>query len=181
MENHLATTAAHSPMEDPPPHPPPRTPPPDPPRTSPVMPIPTSPNLPHISVPPSSTAPPTSASTHTESDLVQPIQAPQVSSSDILSTQRQGQQSSTVSDGSLMSARGTMTILSWNCQGSGGRLSNSKMVHLACLMTSTNSQVSFISETRSSTITRTSLINRFNAYDAFVVPAIGQSGGLWLI
>jgi hypothetical protein len=55
------------------------------------------------------------------------------------------------------------------------------MLHLARLMTSTNSQVCFISETRSSTITRTSLINRFNVSDAFVVPALGQSGGLWLI
>jgi hypothetical protein len=25
------------------------------------------------------------------------------------------------------------------------------------------------------------LINRFNSFDAFVVPSLGQSGGLWLI
>jgi len=43
-------------------------------------------------------------------------------------------------------------------------------------------QVCFVSETRNSSITRTSLINRFINYsDAFVVPAHGQSGGLWLI
>jgi endonuclease/exonuclease/phosphatase family metal-dependent hydrolase len=55
------------------------------------------------------------------------------------------------------------------------------MVHLARLLSSTKSQVCFISKTRNSSITRASLINRFNAYNAFVVPALGQSGGLWLI
>jgi len=55
------------------------------------------------------------------------------------------------------------------------------MTHLARLITTTKSQVCFISETRNSTISRISLINKFNAADAFVVPAIGQSGGLWLI
>jgi hypothetical protein len=55
------------------------------------------------------------------------------------------------------------------------------MVHLARLLTSTKTQVCFISKTRNSSIRRTSLINHFNASDAFVVPAVGQSGGLWLI
>lgn len=37
-----------------------------------------------------------------------------------------------------------------------------------------------ISETRNS-IKRTALVNHFNYFDAFVVSAQGQSGGLWLI
>jgi hypothetical protein len=55
------------------------------------------------------------------------------------------------------------------------------MKHLARLLTSTKALVRFISETRNLTITRTSLINRFNYSDAFVVPTQGQSGGLWLL
>lgn len=74
-----------------------------------------------------------------------------------------------------------MTFLAWNCRVSGGSLSSSKMIHLARLLSSTKSQVCFISETRNSSITRTSLVNRFNASDALVVPAVGQSGGLWLL
>ena len=54
------------------------------------------------------------------------------------------------------------------------------MTHHARLLTSTV-QVCFISETRNSTIKRTALANRFNYFDAFVVPAQGQSGGLWLL
>ena len=74
-----------------------------------------------------------------------------------------------------------MTLLTWNCQGSGGSLRSSKMTHLARQITSTKAQVCFISETKSSTISRSSLINRFNASDALVIPALGHSGGLWLI
>jgi hypothetical protein len=48
-------------------------------------------------------------------------------------------------------------------------------------MNSTKSLVCFISETRTTSVARSSLINRFNAFDAFLVPAVGQSGGLWLI
>jgi hypothetical protein len=55
------------------------------------------------------------------------------------------------------------------------------MTHLVRLLTSTRSQVCFISETRNSTISGTSLINRFNVVDAIIVPAQGQSGSLWLI
>ena len=76
---------------------------------------------------------------------------------------------------------GAMSLLAWNCRGSDGSLRSSKMTHLARLLTSTNAQVCFISETRNSTIKRTALANRFNYFDAFVVPAQGQSGGLWLI
>jgi hypothetical protein len=55
------------------------------------------------------------------------------------------------------------------------------MSHLARLIITNKSHVCFISETRNSTISCSSLTNKFNAADAFVVRAIGQSGGLWLI
>jgi len=55
------------------------------------------------------------------------------------------------------------------------------MTHLARLITTTKSQVCFISKTRNSSISHNSLINKFNATDALVVPAIGRSGGLQLI
>jgi hypothetical protein len=55
------------------------------------------------------------------------------------------------------------------------------MKHLARLLTSTKAQVCFISETRNLTITGTLLINQFNYSDTVVVPAQGQSGGLWLL
>jgi hypothetical protein len=54
------------------------------------------------------------------------------------------------------------------------------MTHLARLITSTKTQVCFISETHNSTISCTSIINKFNASNAFIVPALGRSGGLWL-
>jgi len=55
------------------------------------------------------------------------------------------------------------------------------MVHLSRLLLSTKTQVCFISETRNSSISSSSIKNHFNYNDAFVVPSIGQSGGLWLI
>jgi endonuclease/exonuclease/phosphatase family metal-dependent hydrolase len=55
------------------------------------------------------------------------------------------------------------------------------MVHLSRLITSTRSQVIFISETRNSSISRTALINHFPINDAFVISAQGRSGGLWLL
>jgi len=51
-----------------------------------------------------------------------------------------------------------MSLLAWNCQGSGGSLGNPKMLHLARLITSTNVQVIFVSETRNSRLTRSDLI-----------------------
>jgi hypothetical protein len=54
------------------------------------------------------------------------------------------------------------------------------MTHLGRLLSFTKAQVCFISETRNSLISRTSIINYFNYADAFVVPTQGQSGGLWL-
>jgi hypothetical protein len=48
-------------------------------------------------------------------------------------------------------------------------------------MQSTSPQVTFLSETRNSSISVSSLVNHFNLNDAFVVPSQGQSGGLWLM
>ncbi|GJN05547.1 hypothetical protein PR202_ga23184 [Eleusine coracana subsp. coracana] len=48
-------------------------------------------------------------------------------------------------------------------------------------MVSTKAQVIFVSETRSSRINRSHLINRFLVIDSYVVPTNGQSGGLWLM
>jgi hypothetical protein len=48
-------------------------------------------------------------------------------------------------------------------------------------MSSTNAQVIFVSETRSSTFSETAIKNRFNVDAVHVVPAHGQSGGLWLL
>jgi len=55
------------------------------------------------------------------------------------------------------------------------------MAHLTRLLTSTKAQVCFISETRNSSISHTSFITQFNVVDATVIPAQGQSRGLWLI
>jgi hypothetical protein len=56
-----------------------------------------------------------------------------------------------------------------------------KMLHLARLIVSTNAQVAFVSETRNSRFTRFDLLNQFNAKAVHIVPAQGQSGGLWLL
>ena len=74
-----------------------------------------------------------------------------------------------------------MSLLAGNCQGSGGSLGNPKMLHLARLITSTNVQVIFVSETRNSRLTWSDLLNRLNVDDAHIVPAQGQSGGLWFL
>ncbi|GJN13559.1 hypothetical protein PR202_gb00276 [Eleusine coracana subsp. coracana] len=74
-----------------------------------------------------------------------------------------------------------MSHLSWNCQGSGRSLSSPTATHLARLIASTKAQVIFVSETRSDKISRTQLINRFYVLDSHIVPARGQSGGLWLM
>ncbi|GJM87687.1 hypothetical protein PR202_ga03665 [Eleusine coracana subsp. coracana] len=74
-----------------------------------------------------------------------------------------------------------MSLLSWNCQGSGRSLSSTTTSHLARLITSTHAQVIFVSETKSAHITKSQLISRYSLHDAHVVPAAGQSGGLWLM
>ena len=74
-----------------------------------------------------------------------------------------------------------MSLLAWNCQGSGGSLDSAKMKHLSRLIASTNAQVIFISETKNSSITSSDLINRFNLDNAHIVSADGLSGGLWVM
>ena len=74
-----------------------------------------------------------------------------------------------------------MSLLSWNCRGSGGSLRSRKMQHLARLMSSTHAQVTFVSETRTSRIHASQLSNHFQVSDSFVVPAVGLSGGLWVM
>ena len=74
-----------------------------------------------------------------------------------------------------------MSLLSWNCQGIGGSLDSPKMRHLARLISSTNAQVIFISETRNTRITKTELVNKFNLDNAYIISAEGLSGGLWLL
>jgi hypothetical protein len=85
------------------------------------------------------------------------------------------------SGGNQQGVWGSMNQLAWNCQGSGGKLVSSKMLHLLRLVTSTQAKLIFISETRNSTITKHSLINRFNMEDAHIVPSQGISGGLWFL
>jgi hypothetical protein len=55
------------------------------------------------------------------------------------------------------------------------------MVHLSRLLQSTSPQVTFLSETRNSTISVSSLVNHFNLNDALVIPFQGQLGGFWLM
>lgn len=55
------------------------------------------------------------------------------------------------------------------------------MEYLAKLMSSTGTQVTFVSETRTSSCIASQLNNRFNTAGSFVVPSIGLSGGLWLL
>ncbi|KAJ1262464.1 hypothetical protein BS78_09G109700 [Paspalum vaginatum] len=74
-----------------------------------------------------------------------------------------------------------MSLIAWNCRGSGESLRSPKMLHLTRLISSTSAQVIFISETRKSKTKRSTLINTFTLSDAFIVPADGLSGGLWLL
>lgn len=79
---------------------------------------------------------------------------------------------------SPQSATDAMSLLAWNCQGVGGSLDSAKMRHLARLISSTDAQVIFISETRNSRFNKKDLMNRFNLENAYIVSAEGLSGGL---
>ena len=74
-----------------------------------------------------------------------------------------------------------MKGLGWNCQGMGKDLGSSKMLYLARMIHAANPQVTFISEVKSSKVSSSDLIARFNMSDAFVVPSRRRSGGLWLM
>ena len=55
------------------------------------------------------------------------------------------------------------------------------MLYLANLMRSTKTQVTFVSEIKSSKVRSVDLVNRFDVANGFVVPSRGASGGLWLM
>jgi hypothetical protein len=74
-----------------------------------------------------------------------------------------------------------MKALGWNCQGMGKNLGSTKMLHLARMIGAAKPQVSFISEIKSSKVSSSDLVSRFNMSDAFVVPSRRRSGGLWLM
>lgn len=70
-----------------------------------------------------------------------------------------------------------MTIFSWNCRGSGGKTISTLNRYLSC----TKVVIGFISETRCNEEVALSRIRNLPLTNHFVVPSIGQSGGLWLI
>ena len=74
-----------------------------------------------------------------------------------------------------------MKALGWNCQGMGKNLGSSKMIHLARMIQSAKPQVTFISEIKSTKVSSSDLVSRFNMCDAIVVPSRRRSGGLWLM
>jgi hypothetical protein len=74
-----------------------------------------------------------------------------------------------------------MRALGWNCQGMGRSLRRGKMTHLTRMIHSTNPQVIFVSEIKSSKVKSSDLVTRFNMADAVVVPSHRRSGGLWLM
>jgi hypothetical protein len=63
----------------------------------------------------------------------------------------------------------------------GKSLGSPKMTYLARMMHSTNPQVIFVSEIKSSKVKSTDLVSRFNIFDSFVVPSRRRAGGLWLM
>ena len=55
------------------------------------------------------------------------------------------------------------------------------MLHLARLIVSTNAQIIYVLKTRNTRFSTTILINKLHVDDVHIVPAQGQSGGLWLL
>jgi hypothetical protein len=74
-----------------------------------------------------------------------------------------------------------MKAIGWNCQGMGKSLGSPKICHLARMIHSTNAQVTFIYEIKSSKVSTADIVARFNMSDSIVVPSRRRSGGLWLM
>lgn len=70
-----------------------------------------------------------------------------------------------------------MNILSWNCQGSGGKTVSTLNRYLRC----TKAQIAFISETRCGVARAEERIRKLLLSNYIVVPSEGRSGGLWMV
>ncbi|WVZ69758.1 hypothetical protein U9M48_018493 [Paspalum notatum var. saurae] len=64
---------------------------------------------------------------------------------------------------------GTINLLAWNCRGSGGGLCSPTMNHLGRISSATNAK------------NINALKTKLAIDNAYVVPALGQLGGLWLL
>lgn len=71
-----------------------------------------------------------------------------------------------------------MSILSWNCQGSGGP---STIPILRCYLRTTGADLAFISETKCSKHKALRRIARLPLPNSEIVPSQGRGGGLWLL
>lgn len=71
-----------------------------------------------------------------------------------------------------------MSLLSWNCRGSGG---SSTIPILRRYLRSTGAAIAFISETKCSAVKARRRIARLPLTNAEIVPSRGRGGGLWLL
>lgn len=71
-----------------------------------------------------------------------------------------------------------MSILAWNCQGSGGP---STIGILKRYLRSTGAELAFVSETKCSREKAVNRIARLPLQNCEIVPSQGRGGGLWLI
>ncbi|KAJ4755626.1 DNAse I-like superfamily protein [Rhynchospora pubera] len=71
-----------------------------------------------------------------------------------------------------------MSILSWNCRGSGG---DATILSLARYLHSSRACLAFISETKCSFSQATTRISRLPLRNAEIIPSVGKSGGIWLL
>ncbi|KAJ4801583.1 reverse transcriptase [Rhynchospora pubera] len=71
-----------------------------------------------------------------------------------------------------------MSLVAWNCCGSGGRAT---IPNLARVLQSTKACLAFVSETKCGTKKATRRIKKLPLKNHEVVPSVGSSGGLWLL